>query len=423
MNGVIISFIAILACSCFYLLNSQNQLAKKAIWTVYFILLAVTAALFFYKIVYTISHTGFWDFTCFYLYGKVSSLGENFYSPQNFHTVFSSLQLPAALNPSNEAYTGFINECVNIGFPYPPPTILYFIPLGFLSFHAALIVWTLFISSFAFGCIYLIYSLFLKEYKLNGLMLVSILLFTLPQTRATIFYTQTNFILLFLLLLMNKYSDKKWSGIFLAIAFFTKPYTLIFILYFIIRKNWNSILFFIIGSSALSGLVLAIFGIAPFQSYLFDNPAGRYPKAAFLEQINQSLHSILLRNHLISFDNPHAFVYISMALLFVTGIFLLYLLKMKLYNNIFSVLLLIGLIIYPGTLDHYGILLLFIIAQFFDSKNSLNLPLVFSIATIGIFYFLISFSLFATICFLAILVVYKSFKPSFDFNTLALNRA
>ena len=125
----------------------------------------------------------------------------------------------------------------------------------------------------------------------------------------------------------------------------------------------------------------------------------------------------------LRFDNPHAFVYISMALLFVTGIFLLYLLKMKLYNNIFSVLLLIGLIIYPGTLDHYGILLLFIIAQFFDSKNSLNLPLVFSIATIGIFYFLISFSLFATICFLAILVVYKSFKPSFDFNTLALNKA
>lgn len=422
MNGIIISFIALLAGSCFYLLSSQNQSPKKAIWSVYAILLAVTAALFFYKIVFTISHAGFWDFGCFYLYGKVSSLGENFYSPQNFHTVFNSLQLPAFLNSSNEAYAGFIRECVNIGFPYPPPTILYFIPLGFLSFHTALIVWTLFISSFAFGCIYLIYSLFLKEYKLNGLMLVSILLFTLPQTRGTIFYTQTNFILLFLLLLMKKYADKKWSGLFLAIAFFTKPYMLIFLLYFIIRKNWNSILFFIIGSSALSGLVLILFGVAPFRSYLFDNPAGRYPKEAFLEKINQSLHSILLRNHLISFDNPKSFVYISMALLLLTGIFLLYLLRMKLYNNIFSILLLIGLILYPGTLDHYGLLLLFIIVQFFESKNSLNLRPVVSIITIGVFYLLISYSLFATICCLAILVVYKSFKPGFDFNTLVLTR-
>src|SRR6185437_11701149 len=98
------------------------------------------------------------------------------------------------------------------------------------------------------GCIYLVHSLFFKEYKLNGLILVSILLFTLPQTRGTIFYTQTNFILLFLLLLMYKHSDKKWAGIFLAIAFFTKPYMLIFILFFIIKKNWNSILFLIIGS-------------------------------------------------------------------------------------------------------------------------------------------------------------------------------
>ena len=423
MDGLILGFIAILACICFYLLNGQVKISKRAIWAIYFVILAAMAASFFYKIGYTITHTQFWDFTCFYLYGKVSSAGYNFYSPENFHTVFNSLHLPAILNSSNESYAGFINDCVNIGFPYPTPTILYFVPLGFLSYQTALVVWMLFISSFAFACIYLIYLLFFKDYKLNGLMLVSILFFTLPQTRGTIFYTQTNFILLFLLLLMNKYSDKKWAGIFLAIAFFTKPYMLIFIIYFIIRKNWGAILFFILSAAALAGCVLAIFGLSPFQNYLFNNHASRYTKSVFFEANNQSLHSVLLRNHLISVDNPQAYMYLSIAILILTGIFLLYLLKKKLYNNIFSVLLLISLAIYPGTLDHYGVILLFIIFQFFNLKNSLGLKPYWCIFAIGLFYCMSSFSLFLTICFLLIFLVYKSFKPTVDFKHLALNHA
>jgi hypothetical protein len=363
-------------------------------------------------------HPEIWDFSAFYLYGKVAADGYDFYLPNNFHIVYNLLNLPALLNIPNASFAGFVNDCVNVGFPYPPPTILYFAPLGYLSYQTALIVWTLFISSFAFACIYLIYSMFFKEYKLNGLMLVSILFFALSQTRGTVFYTQTNFILLFLLLLMKKYSDKKTAGIFLALAFFTKPYMLIFLFYFIIRKKWYSILYFILSSVVLIGFTLTFFGKAPFVSYIFNNPATRTPKGIFLEDINQSLHSILLRHNLITFNSPEAYFFISMAILILTGIFLLYLSKKKLYDNIWAVLLLIGLMIYPGTLGHYGVLLLFIIYQFFDTHSLPRPNTYLNILTIGIFFLLISFSLFLTICYLLIIIIMRSFRPTINLNIL-----
>lgn len=96
-----------------------------------------------------------YDYTCFYLYGKVASEGYNFYSPEIFHNVFNSLNLQYLVGG------GFSEEIFHVGFPYPPPTILYFAPLGFLSFKSALMVWTIFNLLFVFGCIYLTIKCFL----------------------------------------------------------------------------------------------------------------------------------------------------------------------------------------------------------------------------------------------------------------------
>ena len=418
MYSLTIGFIAILTCICFYLLANPIKYPKTVIWAIYFLIFAIKGSSFIYTIINTIHHPEFWDFTCFYLYGKVSSGGNNFYSPENFHIVFNSLNLPAILNSSNAAYSGFITECVNVGFPYPPPTILYFAPLGYLSYQTALIVWTLFTSIFAFACIYIIYRLFFKEYKLNGLMLVSILFFTLSAAKSTIFYTQTNFILFFLLLLMKKYSDNKIAGVFLALAIFTKPYMIIFMLYFLLRKKWNAILYFISSSIILVGFTLALFGKEVFTSYLFNNSITRLPKFVFSEDMNQSLQAVLLRHHLITLEYPATYMFISIVILLITGIFLLFLSKKKLYDNMWATLLLIGLMIYPGTLGHYGVMLLFIIYQFFDKKNSMGLNPYLNTLIIGLFYFLSFFSLFLTICFLLIIIIYKSFKPKIDLPLL-----
>ena len=422
MKIFIIGFLATLTCTCFYLLKGDQKKLKNIIWITYASFFAIAFYLFLNQVIKIIDSPPLWDFPAFYLYGKVAAGGYNFYQPGNFHTVFNSLQSLYS-NFANLNY--FIEEVVNVGFPYPPPTMLYFIPLGFLSFDTALILWTTFISLSLFGSIYLVYTLFFKEYKLNGLMLVAILFFLFSPVRLTIFYTQTNFILLFLLLLMKKYADTKYAGIFLVLAIFTKPYMIIFIVALIIHKSWNAIIYFILSSIAIVGLALTSFGTSAFTNYLFNNSLHRLPNWVFSEGINQSLQAVLIRTGLISLDKPLTYIYISIGVLLITLAYLLFLVKRKLYDYIWAILLLIGLILYPGTLSYYGVLLLFIIFQFFDKKNQLGFSAFWNIPIIGIFYCLSTFSVFTSICFLLIVVISKSLdlfsKNKFSFRSKDLN--
>ncbi len=401
MKSFIISSLAILACICFYILNGDKKKFGKIVWILYTSIFIVAFYLLLSVYIKAITIPRVWDFTFFYLSGKVAASGYDFYLPENFQFVFNSLTLPKL------DYGGFIATVVNVGYPYPPPTILYIVLLGFLSFSHALIVWAIFISIFLFGSIYLVHNLFFRHFKLNGLLLVIILFFLFLPVRNTIIFLQTNFILLFLLLLMKKYSDKKFAGIFLAIAIFTKPYMLVFIAFFIFGKKWNTILYFIFSCLVLVGLTVALFGTSPFISYLFNNPVTRMPSWLFSEEMNQSLHAVLLRANLITLHSS-SMTYITIAILFASMLYLFYLVKRKLYDYIWCFLLLIGLILYPGMLSYYGVVLLFIIFQFFDEKKQLGINMYLNTAIIGMSYYLSTVSVFACICFLLGVVILKS---------------
>lgn len=406
-------FISVLASMCFYFLKSKDKTSKKIIWLFYILVFTYAFFIFIKVVIHRIYNPEVWDFTAFYLYGKVGSLGYNFYSPENFHIVSSSLNLPVLIN------TEFVEDIVNVGFLYPPPTIFLFTPLGFLSYDTALICWTLFNLFFSLGCIYFIYDLFFRQYKLKGLILVAILFFVLSPVLSTISFSQTNFILLFLLLLMKKYSDKKFAGILFALALFTKPYMIIFGLYFILRKQWKTLIYFLVSSLIIVGLTVLTFGKGVFISYIFNNPSRRLPNRVFSESANQSLQAVLLRFNLISIDTP-IYLYISIGVFLLTAFYLFYLLKRKLYDFIWVILLLVCLMLYPGTLTHYGVLLLFIIFQFFDEKKQLGFNIYLNILIIGIFYYLSSVSVFTCICFLLIITLLKSMKPFFP-NNLNIN--
>ena len=395
--------LAILTCLCFYYLKSERKSYRKILWIGYASIFASTLLIFTTSAIFRIYHPEIWDFTAFYLYGKVAALGYNFYSPENFHLVFNSLSLP-----SDE---GFMVSVVNVGFPYPPPTILYFIPLGYLSFRAALTVWTIFNFIFVFGCIYLIYELFFKTFKLNGLFLVSILFFIFLPSLSTINFSQTNFILLFLLLLIKKYSENNISGVFLALAFFTKPYMIILGVFFLLKMKWKPIIYCMTSALILVGVSFLFFGKETLLSYVYDNPSHRLPEWVFSEGVNQSLNAVLLRNNIISVTKPIIYVYIIAGVFSVTTIYLYYLSRKKLSDYILVVLLLVGLLLYPGTLSHYGTLLLFIIFQLFDEKKQLGFNMYINIPIVGIFYYLSTTSIFMSICFILIVVILKSFAP------------
>lgn len=397
----------IATCLLFYLLKNKNIKIKKIIRVAIILVFFYVSYGFIFAIIQIFKHPIVWDFTAFYLYGKVAVSGHNFYLPENFQNVFYSLHLPAL------DYSEFIRESVNVGFFYPPPTIFLFAPLGFFSYNTALFCWIIFNLLFALGSIYLIYDLFFKSYKLYGLLFVTILFFLFPPVIWTISFSQTNFILLFLLLLMKKYSDKKFAGIFLALAFFVKPYMIIFGLIFLLKKQWKTIAYFILTSLILCGITILTFGFTPFLSYLYNNAAKRLPAEAFSENINQSLQAVLLRHHIITLDNPIVYVIIAIGVFLLTGVYLLYLVRKKLYEYIWAILLLIVLIIYPGTLSHYGVMLLFIIFQFFENSQ-IKFKWYFSTLLIGVIYYLNPISLFTSLCMLLIIFILQSFlNPNF----------
>ena len=250
--------------------------------------------------------------------------------------------------------------------------------------------------------------MFFKKYLMNGLILVCSLFFMLWPSLMTVSSSQTNFILLFLLLLMKKYSDKKSAGIFLALAIFTKPYMIIFGLFFLFRMKWKPIIYFIISALVLVGITIGIFGTTPFINYIYNNPVQRLPKYVFLESAYQSLYAVLTRSNIITPENPLTYLYIVSTIILLTLSYLFYLAKKGMNDFIWAILLLIGLLIYPGMLYHYGVLLLFIIYQFFDKDSQLGLNRYINICIVGIFYFLSTFSIFSSILFLLVLIVYKS---------------
>jgi len=409
-----VCLLAILTCTCFYIVKNENAAYKKIAWPVFYMIFGACFFLFMATALYRITHPQVWDFTCFYLWGKVAAGGHNFYQPEHLQAVYHSINLPAI------SYDGFEEEIVNVGFFYPPPTILYFMPLGYLSYDAAIISWTVFILLFAAGSIYLLYDLFLKEYKWKGFLLVATLFFVFLPSLSTVKFSQTNFILLFYLLLMLKYQDKKLAGILLALAFFTKPFMLIFIVFFLLRKQWGTVVYFMLSAAALMGITFLLFGKGPFVSYIFDNPVSRMPKGLFTEDINQSLNAVLLRSGLTTLEKPMLYLGIVAGILSIAGLYILLLLKRRQYDFIWAILLLVGLLIYAGTLSYYAVLLFFIVFQFFDEKKPLGFNLYFNIPIFGIFYYLTTVSVFSAICFLLMVVIFRSLP---FFEKLNLNRS
>lgn len=398
----LIYILPLIACLLFYFLKNKNSNFRKIIHAIIILVFIYVSYVFIYSVIQSLLHPAVWDFTAFYLYGKVAASGHNFYLPENFQNVFYSLDLPAL------DYTEFIRESVNVGFFYPPPTIFLFVPLGFFSYNTALLGWLIFNLFFAIGSIYLIYNIFFQPYKLYGLLLVAILFFLFPPVISTVFFSQTNFILLFLLLLMKKYSEKKFAGIILALACFVKPYMIIFGLIFLLRKQWKTIIYCILTSLVLCVITMLTFGFAPFLSYIFNNASKRLPIAAFSENINQSLQAVLLRHQLITMNNPIIYAIIVIIVLMLTIFYLIYLKRRNLYDYMWLVLLMVVLIVYPGTLSHYGVMLLFVIFQFFDDSQ-IRIKWYLNLLLIGSLYYLIPISLFSSLCLLLVTVIVKSF--------------
>jgi hypothetical protein len=345
-----------------------------------------------YILAKTYLHIPEWDFLCFYLFGKTGIYTTDFYNPQVFAKVFNELNLQSLT--SND----FTTEIVNVGFWYPPHSMLLFLMLGLFNLKTAYAIWQTIILVFIGTDIFLLYRKYYQQRITNQTtklitfpILLIILLF--PNIEGSAYFSQTISVFLFFLLLIINNTDNWKAGVYLALLITIKPLAVFFIPYFLFTKKWKTLFALVLSGVVVLIISLLFFGYQPFLNYLTSPPTSRMPAEVFYEDLNQSLNAVLIRlgNNGFNFFNIKATGYtISIAMLVLTVFSSQKLAKLSPVLS-FMVYIPMALIIYPGCLISYSILLLPVILYLYNQKlfssDILNLAFVFLLYIIALYSF------------------------------------
>ncbi|MGH7627352.1 MAG: glycosyltransferase family 87 protein, partial [Gemmatimonadaceae bacterium] len=233
-----------------------------------------------------------WDVQSFWLFGHVAVAGYDFYLPESVHTVADSLR--AAGEPVSDA-DDFTREVVDVGFPYPPPTMLMLAPLGTLGMHAAALLWYVIIVASVAAAIGLLWYLLFEPHGLWELAFTAAMVLTLRATYSTFAFGQTNFLLLLLLLLFWRNRERISGGVYLALAIVVKPIGAFFLAWTVLDRRWRSVLTTFLVLAGLAAATALMFGPHVFRSFITNNSTGRLPHSVYSSQVNQSLLATWVR--------------------------------------------------------------------------------------------------------------------------------
>jgi hypothetical protein len=336
----------------------------------------------FYSLALTYLTIPEFDFFCFYLFGKIGSAHSNFYNPQLFLQEFNNLNLQARTSKH------FIEEIVNVGFWYPPPSMFLFLILGLFDLQTGYFIWQTLVITFLLIDILLLTKFYLFQaglnYKQSHVLVVPFILILLyPNILGSIYYSQIITLFLLLLLLQLFYLNSWKAGIFVPILVIIKPLAVFFIFYFIFFKKWKAVL-----AAAITGFIILVitalfFGTQNFINYFTSPPTDRIPDYIYYE--SSALFGVIKR---LQRDNPAyisisrikvVYYLLSTALVALTFIFLSRLYKI---SNMLAFLIFIplALLIYPGAYFNYNILsipvILYIFTQRLFKEQALNLLLI-----------------------------------------------
>jgi hypothetical protein len=294
------------------------------------------------------------------LFGKVGISSSDFYNPQVFQQVFNDLHLQSIGAGS------FVTEVVNVGFWYPPPSMLLFLPLGLFDLQTGYFLWQTTIILFLIVDMLLLLKFYFvplyknhKDIKILFPLLILIMLF--PYITVMVSLSQTISIFLFFLILLIRYINNWKSGIFLAILVAIKPLAAIFILYFILFKKWKILLASVVTGTLLILVTGLTFGFDVFLNYFTSPPTDRIPDLIYFEysclfgalkKLQQYIPNYMSTNVLKS-----VYYFISIVLITFTCYCSRQLSQVS-KTKAFLIFIPATLIIYPATLFHYILMLL-----------------------------------------------------------------
>jgi len=284
------------------------------------------------------------DFMCFYMQGQLGVHHLNFYDPNSFKILLQNNDFNYTFSPA------FRDEILDVGLLSPPITMLFFAPLASIDYHTSRMILAVLIFIFIFGNAILANIIFVKKDRsVYSFLFILIIILLLPGTSDTIGYNQTNFFLLFFLLLTIYKINKPISGFYLAISLIIKPISGFLILFFISGKRWRPVIYFAGTLIVLFSITTFLWGSQNILDFLQSPPTQRLPQELYVQDINQSLIAV--------------FVMTILSYLASKGLN-----KINYYFSFF-VFILCMLIIYPSSLWHYMVYLTPLLVYFLLRKQ------------------------------------------------------
>jgi glycosyl transferase family 87 len=322
------------------------------LWTGYALAVVLAFGLLAARIVWRGSQSPpEWDFKVFWLFGRVASEGVNFYEPHHLQRVGSEL----VVSPS------FQREILEVGAWYPPASMLLFLPLGWLELEVAYGAW-MFVNGLVLALdVWLLWTAFYKRDGWPGLLLAVALLALLRPSLATLSCAQTNFILLLPLLACWRQPLATRGGVLIGLAALVKPVAGALFLVALVRIQWRILAGAALTVAAALLASLGIFGAETHLSFWASPPTDRMPPHVYTEEENQSLLATVLR----AIEGPvpetalqqPVFLVLALVLTVATAV-IARRLPVEELPVAWGLTLALGLLVYPATLAHYGLLLI-----------------------------------------------------------------
>ncbi|MGH9956344.1 MAG: glycosyltransferase family 87 protein, partial [Pyrinomonadaceae bacterium] len=233
---------------------------------------------------------GTWDFLVFYVDGSVAIRGLNVYDPANYELVFNQLSIPFEPTP------GFVEDALNVGFLYPPPTLLLFAWLGLLPFDAAQVLWYVLVLAGGGLVIFLVVPHMATGVpRLERTLFAAALVMLSHAATVNVSFGQTHWFGLAATLAAMRAGPRLVSGLYAAVALLIKPFLLAVPAYLFLERYWRPVAASIVTYAVFALLVVILFGFETTTTYFSVNHADRQRVWVYSQSINQSLLGTLLR--------------------------------------------------------------------------------------------------------------------------------
>ena len=288
------------------------------------------------------------DIGVFWIEAKVAMSGQNFYDPTFSHAIGSSMGYSEAV--ASELF-----------FWYPPPTMLLYLALGMLDLTSAAAAIYLVSGIAAVACTILLWRLFLHDAGPIGLLSAATLLTVSHPAITTVFFGQSNYLVLLFVLLFWSQLRSRTAGIWFVLANVVKPVMLPLALLLVARQRRSALGMAMLTLAALGVASLLILGGDTTFAYLRQGPQQLAPDWLYQQDVNQSLLAVVLRATGDSFalGGPVTnYLYLNLAAILAALTAFICLRRGTDEWTAVALLVTLGLLIYPGTLEHYYLVLI-----------------------------------------------------------------